>query len=50
MNVGLIVIDGQIDFCEGGNLAVTGATADMQRVAKLIDKHGDKLDIAITLY
>lgn len=49
MNVGLIVIDGQKDFCEGGNLAVTGANADMQRTAQFIRDNMDRLDIQLTL-
>ena len=48
--IGLIVIDGQIDFCEGGNLAVPGANDAMKRVADMIDRIGDQLEsIDITL-
>lgn len=36
--VGLIVIDGQKDFVEGGNLAVTGGNAAMSKVAKMISR------------
>lgn len=49
MNIGLIVIDGQKDFCEGGNLAVTGGNDDMKRISKLIRNHGNDLDIQLTL-
>jgi nicotinamidase-related amidase len=44
MTVCLLVIDGQTDFMEGGSLAVSGATKDMERVAKMLDKYGDKID------
>jgi len=48
--IGLIVIDGQKDFCEGGKLAVNGGNAAMTKLANLIDRAGDKLDsIDLTL-
>jgi len=34
----LLIIDPQVDFHEGGNLAVQGAQADSNRIAKLIEK------------
>jgi nicotinamidase-related amidase len=46
----LLIVDGQVDFCEGGALPVTGATKDLERVAKMIDKHGQDIDdIQLTL-
>ncbi len=46
----LLVIDPQIDFMEGGNLAVGGATADMQRLAKMVKSNIEDIDdIHITL-
>ena len=32
----LLIIDPQVDFHEGGTLAVTGATADSKRIAAMI--------------
>ena len=50
MTVILLLIDPQIDFHEGGSLAVPGATADSQRIAKMITEHGDEIDeIYVTL-
>jgi len=49
MNIGLIVIDGQVDFCEGGKLPVTGANLDMCNTAKFIEDNMDRLDIQLTL-
>lgn len=43
MKIGLIVIDGQKDFCEGGNLGVTGGHDAMCRVANMIDRIGKNL-------
>jgi nicotinamidase/pyrazinamidase len=46
----LFVIDPQRDFLEGGNLAVKGATRDMDNLTKLVKNHGRDLDgIEITL-
>ena len=46
----LLVIDPQVDFMEGGNLAVVGGTADMQRIARMVQKHGEDIDeIRMTL-
>ena len=33
----LLIIDPQVDFHEGGSLAVTGAAADSERVVALIE-------------
>lgn len=46
----LIVIDPQVDFHEGGSLAVEGAVEDSVRTAAFIRKHTSVLDeIFITL-
>lgn len=44
MKYALLSVDSQVDFCEGGSLAVAGANAAMQRAAKMIDRIGDSLD------
>jgi len=46
MNIHLLVIDPQVDFMDkpGSALPVTGATADMQRLAKMIGRIGHKFD------
>lgn len=52
LNIQLLVIDPQNDFCDipGAALPVTGADADMKRLAKMIDRVGHKLDdIHVTL-
>lgn len=52
LRVHLLVIDPQNDFCDipGAALPVSGANADMERLAKLIDRVGHKLDdIHVTL-
>jgi nicotinamidase/pyrazinamidase len=52
LNIHLLIIDPQNDFMDeqGAALPVPGATADMQRVAGLIDRIGGKLsDIHVTL-
>jgi nicotinamidase/pyrazinamidase len=50
MKIHLLIIDPQNDFMEGGSLAVPGARADMQRLAKMIDRVGHRLeDIHVTL-
>lgn len=45
LNIHLIVIDGQNDFCDipDATLPVPGASADMSRIAKLIARVGHKL-------
>ncbi|WP_374347243.1 hypothetical protein [Chitinimonas sp.] len=48
----LLIIDPQNDFCDiaGAALPVAGANADMQRLAGLIARHGDRFDaIHVTL-
>lgn len=46
----LLIIDPQVDFCEGGALPVTGANADMERLAAMIDRLGSRIDdISVTL-
>ena len=32
----LLIIDPQVDFHEGGSLAISGATADSERITKMI--------------
>ena len=52
LNVQLVVIDPQNDFCDipGAALSVTGANADMNRLATFIGRAGNKLaDIHVTL-
>lgn len=50
-NIQLLVIDPQVDFCDPkGALYVKGADKDMERLAAMLDKHGDKIDdIRVTL-
>lgn len=47
----LLAIDCQVDFCDPkGALYVKGAEKDMERLATMIKKHGDKIDdIRVTL-
>ncbi len=51
MNIQLLVIDPQYDFCNpNGALFVGGADKDMERLALMLEKHGDKIDdIRVTL-
>lgn len=51
MNVQLLVIDPQVDFCDPkGALYVQGANEDMQRLAKMVNRLSTKLDdIHVTL-
>jgi nicotinamidase/pyrazinamidase len=50
MRATLLVIDGQNDFLEGGELPVPGGRADMDRVAALIRDAGPQLErIVLTL-
>ena len=52
LNVHLVIIDPQNDFCDlpGAMLPVAGADADMKRIAKLIGRIGHKLaDIHCTM-
>jgi nicotinamidase-related amidase len=45
MSVCLLVIDPQNDFVNSsGALSVKGADKDMERLAKMVDKHGDVID------
>lgn len=45
MKIHLLVIDGQVDFCDPrGALYVAGAEGDMERTAGLIQRLGPKLD------
>jgi len=46
----LFIIDPQVDFHEGGNLGVTGATEDSRKIEALIRKFKDKIErIVVTL-
>jgi nicotinamidase-related amidase len=46
----LFIIDPQVDFHEGGSLAVPGATEDSRKIAALIRKFQDKIErIVVTL-
>jgi len=51
MNIQLLIIDPQIDFCDPkGALYVKGAEKDMENLAAMINTHGDKIDdIRVTL-
>merc|ERR1719424_1454494 len=40
----LFIIDPQVDFHEGGSLAVTGATEDSKKIAALISRLKDKIE------
>lgn len=46
----LVIVDPQVDFHEGGSLAVPGANADSNRLAAWIEREGAKItDIVVTL-
>jgi nicotinamidase-related amidase len=51
MKVHLLVVDPQVDFCDPkGSLFVTGGDKDMERLARMIDRLGGKLDdVHVTL-
>lgn len=50
LNIHLLIIDPQKDFCEGGALPVIGANADMERLAAFVHLYGRKFeDIHVTL-
>jgi len=40
----LLIIDPQVDFCEGGNLAVIGANADIDRISKFITNNTARIN------
>lgn len=40
----LLVVDPQVDFHEGGSLAVPGALADSKRIAGVIRDHAEDID------
>jgi nicotinamidase/pyrazinamidase len=44
MTTCLLVIDGQVDFAEGGKLAVPGTAKNMELLGKMIDKNGKDID------
>ena len=43
----LIVVDVQIDFCEGGALAVTGGNAVARGIANYLEEHGSEYDLVV---
>jgi len=46
----LVIVDPQVDFHEGGSLAVAGAKDDSKRLATWIEREGKKIsDITVTL-
>lgn len=46
----LLIVDPQLDFHEGGSLAVPGATADSKRIAQFITENANCLDeVIVTL-
>lgn len=46
----LLIVDPQLDFHEDGSLAVPGANADAERIARLVTDHPDEIDeIFVTL-
>lgn len=48
--IALLVVDPQMDFHEGGSLAVPGASADAVRIARLIVDHSNDIDeLVVTL-
>jgi len=49
-NACLLIIDPQLDFHEGGSLAVPGATKDSERISELLLRQADKIDrVVVTL-
>jgi cephalosporin hydroxylase len=49
-HVVLLIIDPQVDFHEGGSLAVAGATADAKRIAFMITQHANNIgQVFVTL-
>lgn len=46
----LLIVDPQMDFHEGGSLAVPGASADAKRIAQLITDNSQNIDeVYVTL-
>lgn len=43
-NAAMLIIDPQVDFHEGGSLAIAGATEDSKRIAELILKYPKRFD------
>lgn len=46
----LMIIDPQIDFCEGGNLGVPGGTEALRNVSKMIDGAGHRIDDIVVTF
>ena len=47
MKTALIIVDVQNDFCEGGNLAVTGGNLVAQRIANYVEANKDAYDVIV---
>ncbi len=45
---GLIVVDVQVDFCEGGSLAVAGGAAVAGRIGAYLAAHRDRYGLVVT--
>ena len=45
MKKALVVVDVQVDFCEGGNLAVEGGNSVAGRIADYISYYGDQYEV-----
>mmetsp|Transcript_28904 Transcript_28904/g.47957 ORF Transcript_28904/g.47957 Transcript_28904/m.47957 type:complete len:378 (-) Transcript_28904:293-1426(-) len=49
-DIAFLIIDPQVDFHEGGSLAVTGANADSEKIASLLRKYCDRINrVVVTL-
>jgi nicotinamidase/pyrazinamidase len=44
---GLIVVDVQNDFCQGGSLAVTGGAEVAARITAALQAHADRSDLVV---
>jgi len=47
MTRALIVVDVQVDFCEGGSLAVAGGAQVARRISELVAAHRDRYDLVV---
>jgi nicotinamidase/pyrazinamidase len=43
----LVIVDIQLDFCEGGSLAVEGGNAVAEKIAAHLRRSGDKYDVVV---
>lgn len=48
MKTALIIVDGQIDFCEGGKLGVTGGNRVARAIAALLSANPSMFDLIVT--